>query len=77
MLLHGKRETPICEDYRAAATVDLEHDAADAERRLGMPLLALWGAKGVVGQLYEFRPCRDVWRDRCCYDFAGSLGEIA
>ena len=33
----------ICEDYRAAATIDLEHDAADAQRRIGVPLLALWG----------------------------------
>jgi len=43
----------ICEDYRAAATIDLEHDAADAKRRVQMPLLALWGARGVVGQLYD------------------------
>ncbi|MBO1074248.1 alpha/beta fold hydrolase [Roseomonas marmotae] len=43
----------ICEDYRAAATIDLEHDAADAERRVTAPLLALWGAKGTVGQLYD------------------------
>jgi haloacetate dehalogenase len=43
----------ICEDYRAAASIDLEHDAADADRKLSMPLLALWGAQGVVGQLYD------------------------
>ena len=49
----------ICEDYRAAATIDLEHDATDADRKLSMPLLALWGAKGVVGQLYDVL---DTWR---------------
>jgi haloacetate dehalogenase len=49
----------ICEDYRAAATIDLEHDAADAERKLSMPLLALWGTRGVVGQLYDVL---DTWR---------------
>ncbi len=42
-----------CEDYRAAATIDLVHDARDSGRRLGMPLLALWGARGVVGTLYD------------------------
>src|SRR3954468_5170628 len=41
----------ICEDYRAAATIDLDHDAADVDRRITAPLLALWGAKGTVGQL--------------------------
>jgi haloacetate dehalogenase len=43
----------ICEDYRAAATIDLQHDAADSERRIKAPLLALWGAKGLVGKLYD------------------------
>lgn len=43
----------ICEDYRAAASIDLEHDAVDARRKLDMPLLALWGAKGVVGELFD------------------------
>jgi haloacetate dehalogenase len=47
-----------CEDYRAAATVDLEHDAADAAR-LGCPVLVLWGAKGVVHLLFD--PLAD-WR---------------
>lgn len=51
----------ICEDYRAAATIDLEHDAADAERQLPMPLLALWGAKGVVGSLYDVA---QTWREK-------------
>ena len=48
-----------CEDYRAAATIDLEHDAADADRRVTCPLLALWGAKGVVNRLFD--PIAD-WR---------------
>jgi haloacetate dehalogenase len=51
----------ICEDYRAAATIDLEHDAADAVRRLRMPVLALWGAKGVVGSLYDVP---STWREK-------------
>ena len=47
-----------CEDYRAAATIDLVHDAADAGR-LDIPVLALWGEQGVVGALYEVL---DVWK---------------
>jgi haloacetate dehalogenase len=42
-----------CEDYRAAATIDLEHDDADEGRKIEVPLLALWGAKGVVHRLFE------------------------
>jgi haloacetate dehalogenase len=42
-----------CEDYRASATIDLEHDAADAGRRLECPLLVLWGERGVVQRLFD------------------------
>ncbi len=50
-----------CEDYRAAAGIDLEHDAADGHRHFAPPLLALWGAKGVVGQSYDVL---QTWRDK-------------
>jgi haloacetate dehalogenase len=44
----------ICEEYRAAATIDREHDRADlaARRRIGCPLLALWSAQGPLGTWY-------------------------
>jgi haloacetate dehalogenase len=48
-----------CEDYRAAAAIDLEHDAQDADRRVTCPLLVLWGEKGVVHRF--FKPVED-WR---------------
>jgi haloacetate dehalogenase len=51
----------ICEDYRAAATIDLEHDAADAGRKVEAPLLALWGAKSTVGALYDVLA---IWREK-------------
>ncbi|MEA1834866.1 alpha/beta hydrolase [Methylobacterium durans] len=51
----------ICEDYRAAATIDLAHDAADADRRVEVPLLALWGAKGTVGRTYDVLA---TWREK-------------
>ncbi|HEX7827950.1 MAG TPA: alpha/beta hydrolase [Mycobacterium sp.] len=50
-----------CEDYRAAGSIDLEHDDADASagRRITSPLLALWGTRGFVGTNYDVL---DVWR---------------
>jgi haloacetate dehalogenase len=51
----------MCEDYRAAASIDLEHDRADEERRVECPLHVLWGERGVVHRL--FTPLTD-WRAR-------------
>jgi haloacetate dehalogenase len=50
-----------CEDYRAAATIDLDHDAADAHRRVAAPLLALWGERGLVGRTYDVLA---TWREK-------------
>ena len=49
-----------CEDYRAAASIDLVDDRADRGRRLGMPLLALWGREGIVGREFD---CLADWRE--------------
>ncbi|MCC7041146.1 MAG: alpha/beta hydrolase [Burkholderiales bacterium] len=48
-----------CEDYRAAASIDLAHDDADvaAGRKVACPLLVLWGSRGVVGA--QFHPVAD------------------
>lgn len=50
-----------CEDYRAAATIDLAHDDADAAagHRVRCPLLVLWGGRGFVGHAYDVPA---VWR---------------
>jgi haloacetate dehalogenase len=50
-----------CEDYRAAAGIDLEHDRVDrdAGRRVDCPLLVLWGAHGFVHRMYDVLA---VWR---------------
>ncbi|HXZ07780.1 MAG TPA: alpha/beta hydrolase, partial [Paraburkholderia sp.] len=56
----------MCEDYRAAATIDLEHDRADVERghKIGCPLRVLWGEQGVVEQCFEpLTEWRHVARD--------------
>ncbi|MEN2976283.1 alpha/beta hydrolase [Tistrella bauzanensis] len=48
-----------CEDYRAGATIDLDHDRADRDHRLSVPLLVLWGAHRLVGK--RFDPLA-IWR---------------
>jgi haloacetate dehalogenase len=59
-----------CEDYRAAAGIDLVHDRADraAGRQLQQPLLVLWGQQGVIERC--FKPL-DEWR-RLAADVRGS-----
>ncbi|WP_231968481.1 alpha/beta fold hydrolase [Polynucleobacter necessarius] len=49
----------MCEDYRAAATIDLVHDRADrgAGKKLAMPLHVLWGEHGLVHKC--FKPVED------------------
>jgi haloacetate dehalogenase len=49
-----------CEDYRAAATIDLVHDKQDLRKKLRMPVLALWGRHGVVAALFD---CLRDWRE--------------
>ncbi|WP_367186663.1 alpha/beta fold hydrolase [Sporichthya sp.] len=42
-----------CEDYRAGAGIDLEHDEADLDTKISCPLLVLWGEHGFVGKAYD------------------------
>ncbi len=49
-----------CEDYRAAAGIDLVHDEADRGRRVTCPLLVLWGERGFIARSYDVL---SVWRD--------------
>ena len=50
-----------CEDYRAAASIDLVHDEADMDRRIACPLLALWGGHAPMHRLYDVAA---TWRER-------------
>lgn len=50
-----------CEDYRAAASIDLQHDAADAGARIACPLLVLWGERGAMHRLYDVQ---GTWADQ-------------
>jgi haloacetate dehalogenase len=52
----------ICEDYRAAATLDFAHDEADrrAGKRITCPVLALWGGRGKLEEWYDVP---GIWRE--------------
>jgi haloacetate dehalogenase len=51
----------ICEEYRAAATLDVRHDEYDRwKRRIECPVLVLWSHSGPVASWYE--PL-DLWRE--------------
>ena len=54
-----KRIHATCEDYRASASIDLEHDRKDREKKLNIPIQVLWGKKGVIGK--QFKPVR-IWQ---------------
>jgi haloacetate dehalogenase len=53
-VIHGS-----CEDYRAGATIDLEHDGEDLTRKIACPTLALWG-----NRLDNWYDVAEVWRAR-------------
>ena len=50
-----------CEDYRAAASIDLVHDDACLDIKIACPLLVLWGKRGAMHRLYDLLDC---WRER-------------
>ena len=54
--IHGS-----CEDYRAGASIDLVHDAADLDHKISCPVLVLWGQRGAWPRFYDVL---DVWRER-------------
>ena len=64
----------MCEDYRAAASIDLEHDRAsrDAGIKVECPTLVLWGAKGKLNQWYK--PL-EIWRGYCATEVSGGAIE--
>ena len=50
-----------CEDYRAGASIDMEHDEEDLKRKIVCPVLALWGERGAVHRMFDTLA---VWRER-------------
>lgn len=65
--IHG-----ACEDYRASAGIDLEHDRASRVRghKIACDLLVLWGERGVVNRL--FKPL-ELWQAQCSATVSGQL----
>ena len=61
----------ICEDYRAAATIDLIDDkkSRDNNIKIKAPTLVLWGNKGKLEQWYE--PL-SIWQNYCSSDLRGN-----
>lgn len=51
-----------CEDYRAAATIDLEHDRDHDVKKVACPIHVLWGEHGIIGRM--FHPLQD-WQVKC------------
>ncbi len=51
----------MCEDYRAGASIDLEHDAADLDRKIRCPLNVLWADGGAMDKIYDVLA---IWRER-------------
>jgi haloacetate dehalogenase len=54
----------MCEDYRAGATIDLEHEKNDLDKKMHCPVLVLWGGKGAMGLLYDVLA---QWQDRALH----------
>ena len=65
--IHG-----ACEDYRASAGIDLEHDRASRaqEQKIACDTLVLWGERGVVHRL--FKPL-ELWQAQCSATVSGQL----
>jgi haloacetate dehalogenase len=51
----------MCEDYRAGASIELEHDAADINKKIQCPLRVLWAEKGAMGRIYDVMK---IWNER-------------
>jgi haloacetate dehalogenase len=54
--IHG-----MCEDYRASASIDLEHDKADLSKKIACPLHVMWAMPGAMGNLYDVL---SIWKER-------------
>ena len=51
----------MCEDYRAGASIDLQHDEADLSKKIACPLLTLWGLNGPMGRIFDVLA---IWKEK-------------
>jgi len=61
----------MCEDYRAGASIDLQHDEADLSKKMQCPLLTLWGLKGPMGRIYDVLA---IWKTKAVNVSGKGLG---
>jgi haloacetate dehalogenase len=54
--IHG-----LCEDYRAGASIDLQHDATDLSKKIQCPTLVLWAEKAPMGRIFDVLK---IWKER-------------
>lgn len=61
-----------CEDYRASAGIDLEHDRTSRAhgQKIACDMLVLWGARGVVHRM--FKPL-ELWQAQCSGTVSGQV----
>ena len=57
-----------CEDYRAGASIDLEHDEADLDKKIACPVLALWGLHGMMERHFDVLAS---WREKTAAEVMG------
>jgi len=51
----------MCEDYRAGASIDLQHDEADFAKKIRCPLNVLWAENGAMDKIYDVLA---IWHER-------------
>jgi haloacetate dehalogenase len=61
----------MCEDYRAGASIDLQHDEADLSKKIQSPLLTLWGLKGPMGRIFDVLA---IWKTKAVNVSGKGLG---
>ena len=57
-----------CEDYRAGASIDLEHDEADRAKKIACPMMALWSERGNTGRTFDVKA---TWQARAAMPVSG------
>jgi haloacetate dehalogenase len=57
-----------CEDYRAAASIDLEHDEADLAQKIACPVHVIWGKHGAMERNFDVAA---TWRERAAGPVTG------
>ncbi len=63
--IHGS-----CADHRAAASIDVEHKAADVGKRVGCLTLVFYGSRGLIRKCFDVAA---VWRKRCANVFTEAV----